>query len=202
MDSVVIVGAGTFGASLAWWLAREGVRVTLVDQFEPGDRRATSGGETRLIRCGHGEDAGYTASARRARTLWRELEAESGAELLIECGLVWFARRRDGWEAASEQTMRAQDIPVERLSVEEGGRLYPSFRGDDLEFLLHEPEAGVLRAQRAIQTLAAQAEAHGARIVRGSARPDGRRGRARRRAHGGRRGRVGVRRLADGAVPG
>jgi glycine/D-amino acid oxidase-like deaminating enzyme len=50
MDSVVIVGAGTFGASLAWWLAREGVRVTLVDQFEPGDRRATSGGETRLIR--------------------------------------------------------------------------------------------------------------------------------------------------------
>ena len=87
MDSVVIVGAGTFGASLAWWLAREGVRVTLVDQFEPGDRRATSGGETRLIRCGHGEDAGYTASARRARTLWRELEAESGADLLIECGL-------------------------------------------------------------------------------------------------------------------
>ena len=26
MDSVVIVGAGTFGASLAWWLAREGVQ--------------------------------------------------------------------------------------------------------------------------------------------------------------------------------
>ena len=173
MDSVVIVGAGTFGASLAWWLAREGVRVTLVDQFEPGDRRATSGGETRLIRCGHGEDPGYTASARRARTLWRELEVESGADVLIECGLVWFARRRDGWEAACEGTMRAQDIPVERLSVEEGARLYPSFRGDDLEFLLYEPEAGVLRAQRAIQALAAQAAAHGARIVRGVARPEG-----------------------------
>jgi sarcosine oxidase len=51
---VVIVGAGTFGASLAWLLARAGERVTLVDQFEPGDRRATSGGETRLIRCSHG----------------------------------------------------------------------------------------------------------------------------------------------------
>ena len=56
MDSIVIVGAGTFGASLAWWLAREGVQVTLVDQFEPGDARASSGGETRLIRCGHGAD--------------------------------------------------------------------------------------------------------------------------------------------------
>ena len=157
MDSIVIVGAGTFGASLAWWLARDGVQVTLVDQFEPGDRRATSGGETRLIRCGHGADAHYTASARRARTLWRELEAESGADLLIECGLVWFAREADGWEAESEATMRAQGIPVERLGVEEGARLFPSFRGDDLEFLLHEPEAGVLRAQKAIQTLAAQA---------------------------------------------
>ena len=173
MDSVVIVGAGTFGASLAWWLAREGADVTLVDQFEPGDRRATSGGETRLIRCGHGEDPDYTASARRARTLWRELEAESGADLLIECGLVWFARRADGWEAASEATMRAQDIPVEHLGVEEGARLFPSFRGDDLEFLLHEPEAGVLRAQRAIQTLAAQAAAHGARVIRGRAAPEG-----------------------------
>jgi glycine/D-amino acid oxidase-like deaminating enzyme len=173
MDSIVIVGAGTFGASLAWWLARDGVEVTLVDQFEPGDRRATSGGETRLIRCGHGDDPGYTASARRARTLWRELETESGADLLIECGLVWFAGRADGWEAASEATMRAQGIPVERLDVDEGARLFPSFRGDDLEFLLHEPEAGVLRAQNAIQTLAVQAYRHGAQLVRGRATPEG-----------------------------
>jgi glycine/D-amino acid oxidase-like deaminating enzyme len=173
MDSIVIVGAGTFGASLAWWLARDGVQVTLVDQFEPGDRRATSGGETRLIRCGHGADAYYTASARRARTLWRELEAESGADLLIECGLVWFAGRADGWEAASEATMRAQGIPVERLGVEEGARLFPSFRGDDLEFLLHEPEAGVLRAQKAVQTLAVQAYRHGAKLVQGRAAPEG-----------------------------
>jgi sarcosine oxidase len=173
MDSIVIVGAGTFGASLAWWLARDGIEVTLVDQFEPGDRRATSGGETRLIRCGHGSDPHYTASARRARTLWRELEAESGADLLIECGLVWFARETHGWAAQSEATMRAQGIPVERLSVDEGERLFPSFRGDDLEFLLHEPEAGVLRAQKAIQTLAAQAYGHGAKLVQGRATPEG-----------------------------
>jgi sarcosine oxidase len=171
MDSIVIVGAGTFGASLAWWLAREGLQVTLVDQFEPGDRRATSGGETRLIRCGHGADPLYTASARRARTLWRELEAESGADLLIECGLVWFARQADGWEAASEATMRAQGIPVARLTVDEGERLFPSFRGDDLEYLVYEPEAGVLRAQKAIQTLAVQAYSHGAKLVRGTAEP-------------------------------
>jgi glycine/D-amino acid oxidase-like deaminating enzyme len=173
MDSVVIVGAGSFGASLAWWLARAGTTVTLVDQFDPGDPRATSGGETRLIRCGHGEDADYTASARRARTLWRELEAESGAALMIECGLAWFARSSDGWEAASARTMRGQGIPVEHLTPAEASELFPSFRGDDLEFVLFEPEAGVLRAQLATRTLATQAVAHGARLVRGHARPAG-----------------------------
>ena len=166
---VVIVGAGTFGASLAWTLARAGERVTLVDQFEPGDRRATSGGETRLIRCSHGADADYTAMARRARTLWRELEAESGEELMVECGVAWFAHREDGWEAASERALTAQGIPAERLDVAAAARLYPSFRGDDLAFALLEPEAGVLRAQRAVQALARRAAAHGARIVRARA---------------------------------
>ena len=112
---------------------------------------------------------------------------------------MWFARRADGWEAASEATMRAQDIPVERLSVEEGARLFPSFRGDDLEFLLHEPEAGVLRAQRAIQTLA---RAGGRRTARALVRGQRRRptGDARACVGGerarGRRRRVGLRRLA------
>ena len=169
---VVIVGAGTFGASLAWRLALAGETVTLVDQFEPGDRRATSGGETRLIRCSHGADADYTAMARRAQALWRELEAESGEDLMVECGVAWFAHGDDGWEAASERAMAAQGIPCERIDVAEAARLFPSFRGDDLASVLLEPDAGVLRAQRAVRALAARAAAHGARIVRARARPD------------------------------
>ena len=169
----MIVGAGTFGASLAWRLALAGERVTLVDQFEPGDRRASSGGETRLLRCSHGHDAEYTRMADRARTLWRELERESGEDLLVECGVAWFAHREDGWEAASERALAAQGIPSRRLDPAEAARLYPSLGADDLAFVLLEPQAGVLRAQRAVRALAARAEAHGARVVRGRARPDG-----------------------------
>src|ERR687893_1290024 len=173
MEHAVIVGAGSFGASLAWWLARGGTAVTLVDQFEPGDRRATSGGESRLIRCGHGSDAGYTASARRARTLWRELEAECGEELMVEIGMAWFAQREDGWEAESQRAMTEQGIPCERLDPAEATKLFPSLGTDDLAFVLYEPEAGVVRAQRAVRALAAQAAAPGARLVRGLALPDG-----------------------------
>jgi sarcosine oxidase len=167
---IVIVGAGTFGASLAWWLARAGETVTLVDQFEPGDRRASSGGETRLLRSSHGADAEYTAMARRARALWHELEAESGETVVLEPGVAWFAHGEDGWEAASARTLAAQGIPFERLDVDAAVRLYPSLGTADLAFVLLEPEAGVVRAQRAVRALVARAVAHGARVVRGRAR--------------------------------
>jgi sarcosine oxidase len=171
--SAAIIGAGVFGSSLAWWLARAGWDVVLVDQFEPGDPRATSGGESRLLRCGHGEDTLYTASAWRARTLWRELEAECGQELLVGCGLAWFAHREDGWEGASARVLGELGIPCERLDPAAGARLFPSLATDDLAFVLLEPDAGLLRAQAAVRALAAQAVAHGARLVRGRARPEG-----------------------------
>ncbi len=199
---VVIVGGGTFGASLAWWLAGRGDEVTLVDQFGPGDVRATSGGETRLIRCSHGADADYARSARRARTLWRELEAESGADLLSECGLVWFAHGDTGWEAESLRVLTELGIPAEREPVEAAGRRFPSFRGDDLAWALHEPEAGVLRAQKGIQTLARAARARASRDRAGARDARRRRGRAGRRPHArGRPRRLELRRLAGEAVP-
>jgi glycine/D-amino acid oxidase-like deaminating enzyme len=173
MQRVVIVGAGTFGASLAWWLAGRGDEVVLVDQFEPGDRRATSGGETRLIRCAHGAEADYAAMARRAWTLWRELEGESGAELLTQTGVCWFAHEKNGWEAKSRRTLTKLGIPNERWSVDDAAKRFPSFNGDDLSWVLYEPEAGVLRAQKAIQTLVREAQVRGATLVQGKAIPDG-----------------------------
>jgi glycine/D-amino acid oxidase-like deaminating enzyme len=169
---VVIVGAGTFGASLAWTLAGRGDEVVLIDQFEPGDVRATSGGETRLIRCGHGRDDDYAAMARRARTLWRELEKESETRLMTQTGVSWFAHDEHGWESDSLRVLKGLGIPCEVLSVEVAARQFPSFKGDDLAWILHEPEAGVLRAQQAVQTLARQAVARGAALRQGRAVPD------------------------------
>src|SRR5688500_2065494 len=115
METAVIVGGGTFGASLARRLQADGVAVTLVDQFAPGDERASSGGETRLIRCAHGDDADYARSARRARELWRAIAEDAGEPLYEERGVAWLARTPDGWEAASERTLATLGIPTERV---------------------------------------------------------------------------------------
>jgi sarcosine oxidase len=167
--SAIVVGAGVNGAALALRLARDRWDVTLIDRHAPGHVRAASGGESRLLRFSHGPDAWYARSAWRARELWLELDPA----LLAPCGVAWFARREDGWEAESERVLRELEIPVERLDVEAAARMFPSFAGEDLAFVLWEPRAGVLHARRAVQALAALALAEGAKLRLGTAEPDG-----------------------------
>jgi glycine/D-amino acid oxidase-like deaminating enzyme len=173
VPSAIVVGAGVFGASTADRLARDGWEVTLVDRYPPGHVRAASGGESRLMRASHADGRWYQRSSRRARDLWHELEDDLGVELLIETGVVWFARSEDGWEAASERALREDGVPVERLDPSEGERFFPSFNGDDLSHLLLEPEGGILLARRATQALATRAIEAGAEFLGGVAEPDG-----------------------------
>ena len=165
MPSAVVVGAGVFGASLADQLVARGWEVTLVEQFEPGDPRSESGGETRLLRYSHGSDRFYSELAWRASEAWRELG------VVEEVGAVWFARRTDGWEADSERVLRSLAIPVERLSPDAAAELYPSLETEDLAFALLEPAAGVLRAGDGVRALVERAGAGGLRVERRAAHP-------------------------------
>ncbi|WP_219464437.1 NAD(P)/FAD-dependent oxidoreductase [Nonomuraea rhizosphaerae] len=169
MKSVIVVGAGIWGSSLALRLAETGWRVTLVEQHKPGHVRQASAGETRLLRCAHGADTWYTELAWKARDGWRRLGERVGEELYHEEGTVWFAGTPDGWENASAAVLGGLGIPCERLDPSEGGRFFPDFKGDDLSFLLWEPKAGVIRARRATQVTAQLAAAAGVEIVRGRA---------------------------------
>jgi sarcosine oxidase len=171
VPSVVVIGAGVFGASLAHRLAGSGRDVTLVEQYTPGHVRAASGGENRLIRCSHGPDDWYTRSAKRALELWRDLEEEAGAELFVPSGVAWFVAESQEWAAASERALVAEGIEADRLSPDEAGRLFPSFDPSGLTSVLYEPGAGVLRARDATRTLAEQAVARGARFVHERADP-------------------------------
>ncbi|MBN1530282.1 MAG: FAD-dependent oxidoreductase [Thermoleophilaceae bacterium] len=169
MPSAVVVGAGTFGASLADRLVTEGWAVTLIDRLGPGHPRAESGGETRLLRFSHGPDVLYTRLARRARELWLEL----GGGVFEERGVAWLARRPDGWEAESERVLRAEGIAAERLPPDEGPALLPGLSPAGLSHVLHEPEAGVLHAARGVRTLADRAAAGGAHVEAAAAEPAG-----------------------------
>src|SRR5882757_10728003 len=98
---VVVIGAGVFGAWTAWHLGRRGESVLLVDAYGPANSRASSGGESRIIRMGYGADELYTRWAIRSLAQWKELFASiaggDGASppLFHETGVLWIARDDD-----------------------------------------------------------------------------------------------------------
>ena len=172
--TAIVVGAGVFGASTALALIRRGWRITLLEKASAGHDGASSGGETRLWRSSHGGNRTYTRLAWAAREGWRQLEAETGRKVLVETGLVWFAREQHTWETGSEEAAHELGIPLERLTLDQVAGLFPSLRTDDLRFGLWEPNGGILRARTAVRTLVDLAGRHGAVVREGvMARPDG-----------------------------
>ena len=68
---VVVIGAGVFGAWTALHLAKRNQRVLLVDAYGPAHSRASSGGETRIIRMSYGPDEIYTRWSQRSLAHWQ-----------------------------------------------------------------------------------------------------------------------------------
>jgi glycine/D-amino acid oxidase-like deaminating enzyme len=159
----VVVGAGVTGAAVARALAIRGWQVTLSEQYAPGTVRSASGGDTRLLRAAHGDNDWYTASAWRARSLWLELQDETGVHLWEPTGLAWFVHEAGGFEDLSRRALAAAGVPHDWFAPEAAFELFPSVAVDDLHAVLYEPEAGVLHARRATQTLVDDAERRGVR---------------------------------------
>src|SRR6185436_19694862 len=89
---VVVVGAGAFGGWTALYLREMGHSVTLIDQYGPGNSRATSGGESRQIRALYGEREIYTRWVLQAFDRWQAREAEWGKRLFFRTGQLSLAR--------------------------------------------------------------------------------------------------------------
>src|SRR5438552_14991272 len=93
---VAVVGAGVFGAWTAYHLRKAGRRVALLDAYGPGNARASSGGQTRVIRMGYGDQEIYTRWSMHSLDLWKSLSGQVGPPSLFEqAGVLWLARGQD-----------------------------------------------------------------------------------------------------------
>src|ERR687892_397529 len=82
---VVVIGAGIMGSATAYSIADGSKRVALLEQFEVGHTRGSSHGRSRIFRFSY-PDPLYVAMAMESLALWREVEEESGEELVITLG--------------------------------------------------------------------------------------------------------------------
>ncbi len=146
---VVVVGAGAFGGWTALHLLRRGARVTLLDAWGPGHSRASSGGETRVIRATYGPRGVYTHMAARALQLWKEHEHRWNQKLYHGIGVLWLAEGDDQYERAALPLLKEARVEFEELSGREAARRYPQINCERVRWAIFEREGGYLTARRA-----------------------------------------------------
>lgn len=155
---VAVVGAGVFGAWTAYFLRKSGTRVILLEAYGPANSRASSGGESRIIRMGYGADEIYTRWALRALPLWKQLFADAGRrELFQPTGVLWIAHEGELYAQATVGALAKSRVPFEKMKGAEMRRRYPQIAFDDDAWGIFEPDSGVLMARRAVHAVVEQA---------------------------------------------
>jgi monomeric sarcosine oxidase len=155
---VAVIGAGVFGAWTAWHLARRGKRVLLADAYGPGNARASSAGESRIVRMGYGADELYTRWAVMSLAQWKEFFEAAGERLFHETGVLWLAGKDDSRVRHAAEVLARCGVSYEELSREELERRYPQIGLDGITKGLLEPRSGVLMARRAVAAVAEDAQ--------------------------------------------
>jgi sarcosine oxidase len=160
---VAVIGAGVFGAWTAYSLQKSGASVVLLDAYGPANARASSGGESRIIRMGYGADEVYTRWSMHALPLWKELFAQAGRpELFQPTGVLWIAHEGEPYAQATLASLANAKTKFEELTNADLRTRYPQIVFDTDSWGIFEPQSGVLMARRAVEAVVAEAQKIGA----------------------------------------
>ena len=169
LPDVVVVGAGAFGAFTALCLREKGAKVTLVDQYGPGNPRSASGGETRNIRGSYGDREIYTRWAHEAWKLWHERQDEFGRRLIYPNTSL--RALRPAMMDAQIPIFQKMGLPFEELTGEETNRRWPQYKFLPEERVFWEKESGSVKARESLIAAMEVFTQKGGEYVVGRARP-------------------------------
>ena len=151
---IAVIGAGAFGGWTALHLLERGARVTLLDAWGPGNSRASSGGETRIMRATYGPYQPYTELAARALQLWQKYEQRWKRQFLHRTGVLWMVSGNDdSFERGSMEMLRAATVEFQELPLAELKKCWPQINFDGIEWGIYEPGSGYLDARASCQAV-------------------------------------------------
>jgi sarcosine oxidase len=158
----IVLGLGGIGSGAAYWLAKRGVRVLGLEQFELGHARGESHDHSRIIRLSYVSPT-YVRLAREAYRAWESVERDAGEQLVYRTGGLDLGPR-DGAIPLSgyADAMHACDVPFEWLDASAIRARWPGFRIDDDVCGLFQEDGGIVAAERATAAHQRAARALGA----------------------------------------
>ncbi len=162
---IAVIGAGVFGAWTAWHLQKAGKTVALLDAYGAAHSRASSGGESRVIRMGYGADEIYTRWAMHSLKLWQEFFQQVKQPLFHQTGMLWMAREQDAYTLATKATLTKLGVRFEELHRAELEKRWPQISFGPVTWALYEPDSGALLARRAVQAVVQDASKNGVQYL-------------------------------------
>jgi monomeric sarcosine oxidase len=168
---VCVLGGGIMGLATAYSISKTSDSdVLLLDRYGIGNDYCSSNDVNRVFRYSYGNDELYTRMAVESLKLWKNLEEESGQELLLPTGLLLLQgedQNANAFNETSYRTLSRMKLGAEQIDSEEIKKRFPRFRAEKGFF---DPHGGVLLASKALSVLSSLAEKHGVKVRKGQAR--------------------------------
>jgi N-methyl-L-tryptophan oxidase len=161
---VIIVGAGSMGMSAGYHLAKSGVKVLMLDIFDPPHTNGSHHGETRLIRHAYAGNETYTRMVLRAQQLWDELAEETGKQLFMRTGVINMNTDRKLIQEIVEKSKRL-GASAELLEVEEIRKRWPGLTPPDHYIGMYQPTSGIMLSEPCVLASKELALSHGATLM-------------------------------------
>ena len=175
----IVIGLGSMGSSTVYHLAKEGMSVLGLEQFDITHDQGSHAGQSRIIRKSYYEHPDYVPILERAYHNWRVLETITGVEVYHRTGLLYFGNPEHPLIKGSKLSASTYNIPFHPMNDEEVSIKYPHFEVPQDHEKWFEPDAGFVTPERAILLYVQLAMRLGAdiqakeKVLHWNRRPDG-----------------------------
>ncbi|TVX96442.1 N-methyl-L-tryptophan oxidase [Cohnella terricola] len=165
---VIVVGAGSMGMSAGYELSRRGLKTLLIDAFAPPHTEGSHHGDTRLIRHVYSGGPTYVKLALRADERWRELEEETGEQLLVRAGVLNIADPSVYSYEGRFRDAREHGVTFEELDAGQVRERWPGVQLPERYRAMYEPDAGYLYSDKCVAAYKKLAIQSGAKLLTGT----------------------------------
>ncbi|XP_076434722.1 peroxisomal sarcosine oxidase-like [Babylonia areolata] len=159
---VIVIGAGVEGSSTALHLAKDGQRTLLLEQFPLPHSRGSSHGQSRITRRAYPQHF-YSEMMVEATQFWMDLQRFSGVEIYRPIGYLAVGKQggqflKENKDALIRTGARFTEMDGEGLRKQYGMLNYPGFGA------IFDPDGGVLRSDRILNTFQKLFKSYGGEI--------------------------------------
>ena len=163
----IVIGLGGMGSAALYHLAKRGLNVLGIEQYEIPHKLGSSHGLTRIIRLAYYEDLSYVPLLRRSYELWAELEREFGQQLFYQTGSIDMGPAEGEVFRGSLRSCLENDFAHKVLDCRQLSARFPGYRMPGETMAVFQPQGGLLLPELCISAHAQLAQHHGAEIHSG-----------------------------------